>query len=296
MKEYIFEKFKELFLIVKKSPPIKKSFIKQISINDDTKSVRLDDELNIFKQLLKPKNNNVLYHYTSFDTLLHIIKSGKIKFSGVAGFNDADELRSWSSLVGHDLKHPYEKSRLNRINNRYAFCLSKRKDDLNQWRLYGGDGRGMCLGFKIDTKKFNAKKYYLGEILYGDTIKSFILDTKNNLKENWGYDINLSQSSKWGYFIKGREWEDEKEVRLLLITTKADRNYGIDSWSSNSHGILYPSMFVDLDDCGLRLSSIILGPKCTVPELNKAQLSILLNTCSQWYAKPIFLSKITSYR
>jgi hypothetical protein len=297
MKEYLFSKFKELFRDNNKKPPEKGAFLKQISINKNLKIVNLQDEINIFKQLFQLNSNKVLYHYTSFETLLNILKSGKIKFSGVAGFNDANELRSKSTIIGSGLKHPYNKTRMNIINNRYAFCLSKREDDLNQWRLYGDDGKGICLGFKIETKKLNTKKFYAGEIIYGDTIKLFINEIINYISKKWDYTLNIDHSSKWGYFIKGQEWEDEREVRLLLITTKGDPNYDINSWSSNSHGILYPSIFVELDHSGLNLSSITLGPKCPVPELNKAQISILLNTCSKhWNAKPIKLSQIKSYR
>ena len=297
MNEYLYEKIKALFEIVNQKPLTKEEFLSEIKIDETKRIVWLENEMDIFNRLFRLRKSKVLYHYTSFDSLLYIIRSGQLKFSGVTGFNDANELRSKSTILGDGVKHPFNESRINRINNKYAFCLSKRKDNLTQWRLYGDDGKGICFGFNLNTNKISSNGMYAGEVNYGEDIKTHLNSLGDSLKKKWGYTFEFCQSSKWGYFIKGDEWKDEKEVRLLLIAKKNNRKYNLDSWSTNSHGILYPSMFVDLDKTGLDLSSITLGPKSPVPKLNKVQISILLKTCyEKWKSKPIRLSKITSYR
>jgi len=148
MKEYLYNGFKDIFAICNKKIILKKQFNENIEFDHSSKIIRLINEIDLFKQLFSITDDKVLYHYTNSDSLINIIKSNKLKFSGVAGFNDANELRSKSTIFGKSLKNPYNKNRMNIINNRFVFCLSKRQDDLNQWRLYGNDGKGVCLGFK----------------------------------------------------------------------------------------------------------------------------------------------------
>lgn len=50
-------------------------------------------------------------------------RPGPRLFSGVAGFNDADELRSKSTIIGSGIKDPYNKERMNLINNRFILLL-----------------------------------------------------------------------------------------------------------------------------------------------------------------------------
>lgn len=293
--DYLYEKFKELFVKFNRKPPIRTKFALQK--NSFKNVVSLIKEQEIFRSLFSLQSNNVLYHYTSFDTLLHIINSQKLKFSGVTGFNDANELRSKSTIIGNGIKNPFNKKRMDIINKRFVFSLSKRKDDLNQWRLYGNDGKGICLGFKLDLSKYTDSTIYAGEIHYENTVRDFLIELIEYTKQEWPIPFDINHSSKWGYFLKGYEWKDEQEVMVFIVKPSNYQITDINQWSTNSYGILYPSIFVDLKDSSLELSSIILGPKCPSPELNKTQISTVLKTCHKpWSSIPITISNITSYR
>lgn len=148
MKSFIAEAITQWDISLMKRLQTKDQLEKRIIIDQSSKIIYLDNELDIFYDMFKPSSSSIWYHYTRFNTLLDILKSNKLRFSGVAGLNDAKEMRSKSDVFGKKIKNPFSDYRMKIINNRYVFCMSKRGDDLNQWRLYGDDGKGICLGFK----------------------------------------------------------------------------------------------------------------------------------------------------
>ncbi|MEY1556541.1 DUF2971 domain-containing protein [Yoonia sp. R2331] len=101
---------------------------------------------------------NLLYHYTSLDTFLKMAEFGKIRLSDLAQSNDALEGRFiqdhiskaiWSSNIPKGLHSELELTieHLIQFERAFGFCLSETPDQLSQWRGYGDDGHGVCLGF-----------------------------------------------------------------------------------------------------------------------------------------------------
>ena len=116
----------------------------------------------------KPK---VLYHYCSVEAFYNIIKNHSIWLSDLTNTNDSKEL-IWVKEAAERVvtpyiqeriqpedndefyRHEYVKAFLNLVGRQvfcWGFCLSEKDDNLGQWRGYGDDGTGICIGFDFKT-------------------------------------------------------------------------------------------------------------------------------------------------
>lgn len=112
---------------------------------------------------------NIIYHYTSLDALINILKPGeneKIFFwaSHAWFLNDPLEYKFALSLLKPSLeKYERENSKQEEFSKRlpdsfgirllnlapgepFLFSLSELSDDLSMWRAYGFDGSGVSIG------------------------------------------------------------------------------------------------------------------------------------------------------
>lgn len=141
----------------------------------------------------KPK---VLYHYCSADAFYNIIKNHSIWLSDLTNTNDSKELiwvkeaaervvtpyiqkRIQKGNTDEFWRHEYVKAFLNLVGRQvfcWGFCLSEKDDNLGQWRGYGDDGTGICIGFdfktlnelipKCEVIEIDGPKLTFGEIYY----------------------------------------------------------------------------------------------------------------------------------
>lgn len=111
----------------------------------------------------------VLYHYTSFEALLSIVKSGSIWATHFEYLNDESELRHFAQVVVEHLQttrgHYRNRGRLEFIDaleemvtepleDVFVASFSELGDDLTQWRAYCPTG-GVSIGFSpaaLDTR------------------------------------------------------------------------------------------------------------------------------------------------
>ena len=130
---------------------------------------KIKDKLRI---ILSPKNSpepDILWHYTTGDRLIKIIKSGELWFTQIGGLNDASELkyprelyvealeklekeRPLTEVEGKVLRE--SQKRMQRLlvdgqghSTRFVGSLSERGNWLSQWRGYGGGEGGFSIGF-----------------------------------------------------------------------------------------------------------------------------------------------------
>ena len=82
------------------------------------------------------------------------------------------------------------------------------------------------------------------------------------------------QSGEWIYFFKSKHFKTEKEVRLLVL----DRSNKKEWYKTNDSSIINPYIEIDLNDSKfpLKLTKVILGPKCPESAYNKAQMESML--------------------
>lgn len=129
---------------------------------------------NASENVNKDKAPETLYHYCSLDTFYNIVKNKSIWLSDLSKTNDSQEL-VWLRKVIQKKLFPkietnmrkdkdnfwgwdFARTFLNKeppVVSCWGFCLSKKEDDLGQWRGYGDNGAGVAIGFKplVEVKK-----------------------------------------------------------------------------------------------------------------------------------------------
>lgn len=194
---------------------------------------------------------DILYHYCSSDSFYGIITSKEIWLSNSIYSNDPNENKISQDILtqislGKKNKQvcDFAKQVLNfefkLIDNvaSYVLCLSTRKEDLNQWRIYGDYGYGFTLGFRpkyfIDNNYWTPLKHY-GELPKMDKIYIAECIYDNNIQKQLIISlikeiINLSTKSQedkvfltkqylqfYSSIFKHKSYADEHEWRLICF-------------------------------------------------------------------------------
>lgn len=160
-----------------------------------------------------------LYHFTSLDTALLIIKSLKLKFSSLSNTNDICENSKniYNYFYGDnyisidEIRDEIYKYR------QISFSIDKEPDgrvgfDLHQmWGLYANKGYGVCLVFDKE-KLLNSSKNNYGKVIYSkdNSPDTFTNVTKTPEIRGW-----IRKNKKRLFFNKRKEWEHEQEFRII---------------------------------------------------------------------------------
>jgi hypothetical protein len=102
----------------------------------------------------------MLYHYTDNETFIKIIENKEIWLSNIFQTNDPYDGLWIIEVIKENYPEIYDKyiyKKMDRYKNieyissgqgsKYIACFSKKRDLLSQWRGYGDDGKGICIGF-----------------------------------------------------------------------------------------------------------------------------------------------------
>lgn len=124
----------------------------------------------------KGNSTNLIYHYTSLNTINEILKSNSLRACDLKRLNDRREYKIWFEVFEQAVDKFHEKKDvakyedfLKRIKAEidtfksidcYVTCFSQERDLLSQWRAYGDDGQGICISFELrellkDLYQFN---------------------------------------------------------------------------------------------------------------------------------------------
>ena len=296
MKKLIISNVSQWFKERRLRPPKIENLSSRIKISKQHKSVWIDDETELILTLLRLPKSRTYYHYTSIGSLMGIINSKTLLVTSAVGLNDSTEMRTRPTIFGdYEPIHQFRKERINNISNRFVFSFSQNKDDLNQWRLYGDDARGVCLCFRCEPKACNKNEYF-GTVEYGKSLIESFKSLQKEIKEKFDYELGYSQSAVWGYFFKGQEWQDEKEIRFLKVNKRGLGIVDLNHWNVNRYGIIAPKISISLEKLPFKLT-IILGPKLFHKELNKTLLRLMLRRKENALLNvPILQSEKLSYR
>lgn len=269
-----------------------------------------------FNSFNKPiKDNTQVYHYCSFDSFYNIIRSKKFRLGDLTTMNDPTELGlrnvNWADEIFNAYKKNYfdftytvngvkcgmkEYLKILKLqsalsaNGKYsdlyfALCMSKKVDDLNQWRVYGDNGKGVCIGFnedKIVDYQDSHKGFMYKEMEYIDfslitekiaesilfKIEDLYLANKQEELQNFSGEITVDLE-KFILSYKDKTYEDEAETRLVYKyhTNKILVNNTIETLHNdeiiklttyNSNNIIKVAKELQIDDLGI--TSITLGP------------------------------------
>jgi hypothetical protein len=276
-----------------------------------------------------PRQPPALYHYTSGNGLIEIIKSGELWSTQVNCLNDASKFlytmallreRAESLLVSAqtpDVKFLLEtivtelKRPLRGLLGWFVACFTEDGDDLSQWRGYGGGEGGYSIEFDAVYLRgmSHQKEVLLGKIEYDevkqnaffdDLLKhtiSFFLDgikkRRAPTKEEWTNDFLACWSWYIALFapmIKHPKFKEEREWRLLYpFNDEAIPRMRYLQRSSMLTKHVPIRLMMQSGKLRLPLKSVIVGP-CRHVDISKVSVGDLLRTYG--YSAPVFATKI----
>ena len=167
-----------------------------------------------------------------------------------------------------------------------SFILSgsrmSKKDDLNMWRLYGDESKGVCLWYKVDDEL--PEHFFLAKVSYAKNeahAELSYLSSKMG-KGVCGRNFEIRNLNSWLHFFKPSEYAVEEEVRLLYEMNDGsllDTTNG--KWIYNTaNGIIAPIVRFPITKADsnfpLVLERIVLGPNLKERTINKEQLQLMI--------------------
>ena len=233
--------------------------------------------------------------YCSLESLYQMLSKKTIRLNGIVGMNDKLEYKY--ALDSFFTSREFQEEIDEQMNNVYIISCSSMslKDDLEMWRLYGDDGKGVCLIYEVEKSQ---PPFVLAKTIYEYTRKNGknVTDSKWKLLKqlseelrNIGLPLRFINPNKWLPLLKSGDYCYENEIRLLTIET--DKIHDSSNWVlTNQNSIFNPFVQYDIfpqEDNGiegelqpqvpLKLKGIILGPKCSEKEVNAKQIKNMLN-------------------
>lgn len=202
-----------------------------------------------------PPPPDVLWHYTTGETLIRIIESCSLWATQISCLNDHQEFRLATTNFVSALDQYFSLNKLTpdetyfyqravkalSVDNAptnwwYVSCFSAHKDDLSQWRAYSGGEGGYSIGFKTSdlATVAGAGKSYLAPIEYRPNVhsemankvakQSFIFFSKGLSarlgvnRDEWidAFFQSWSEAITWlAPITKHHKFEAEREWRLV---------------------------------------------------------------------------------
>lgn len=235
------------------------------------------------------------------ESLYFILNSGKIHVNSLVGLNDKSEINLVNNFMGRGFANPNHPITIAYHNTNFVLCFSENKDQLNQWRLYGNDGRGVMLEFEIGHHKFQDKDTRISKVTYGLELFGFIKEWLAYCKDDLNVGFGFYQIDYWKFFYKNKDYRDENEVRLLVKNhLNPDRpSFSLEKYKLNGYGIIVP--YIEIDCVGadyslIRLKNIMIGPKCDEADLKLAQIKYMISRVYPEHEIYVERSQIDHYR
>lgn len=268
--------------------------------NEQVNNPKFDEMMGTTSQY---PEDTLFYHYCSPETFLAICTGKKLRFSDLNSMNDSLEghwgynvwIKVANELIAEKLIPRDFIDELDEIIHKASFqylrlasCLSKDGDVLSQWRAYGNDGNGYCIGFSAN--ELTKMPIRILNVIYDEeeqkniirdfvkTIYSVEKETNREYADEFldtclTFAINLSR-------FKNPAFSEELEVRLIHILTldlnseypKYEFSGGIENGqdcSNDKYKVNYrmngsvPTAYLDIDFFyeNNPIKKVILGPK-----------------------------------
>lgn len=287
---------------------------------------RLDELKSRLEAELRTSNvPDVLYHYTSGDTLLKILESGKVRATHLQYMNDLSEVRYGHDLIQRHLREARKREKDERVSeflemaqtesnpfeedlNVYAFCFCTKGDELGQWREYAGKGTGYALGFRGEDllRVANARsKLTLCEVIYDPArqeahVRRVIEETcdllrmalqvgdedPGEIRSQFGL-LLVSQLARCLFSFKDPAFDDEAEWRLVHVGLPEDARVQFRA----GNGAIVPFVDVDMRREGrMPLAVVVQGPQ-VAPQIGERSLRQLLQQ-RECYETRVVTSKV----
>lgn len=251
----------------------------------------------ILNSLESPKDGSELCRYTSLSSLFRQINSNQHSMASLEGMNDSSEIDYVDSLL---LGDGVEAQAFDQGEGNIFFILSlcgkEQVDNLTLWRLYGDDSKGVCIVYEPLSADLPIG-FMMKNIVYDDKLLSILKSIIGCIqgKEEYKY---VYRNDTWKHFFKPKDYEIEKEVRLLL-NKKETRSAFSEIWIHNTtYNIVHPILLFNnlraSNNFPMQMKKIILGPNMPEAELNQKQIKQWVK--SKGLQIEVELSKIGNYR
>lgn len=161
-------------------------------------------------------------HFTTLQSLFAITHSQNIRLASLNMVNDPNEIHFAASIF--DLNPEYINHQKKSVLS-FSFCEYQSEDkeivtnanNLDLWRFYGQDGRGVAIKFKVTNDLNNWDSYHLSPIHYGKKSLNYWKKVNTGLqkfkKKHPEFYIHLI---KLFCFHKHKFYKNEQEVRLIF--------------------------------------------------------------------------------
>ena len=232
-----------------------------------------------------------LYKYMSLDTYFSMLMNKTFRMNSILAMNDESE----SFFLDEDLFDIYSgKGVAEKYNNviqnsrTLISSFTNQGDSGLMWRLYGENGRGICLGFEVPKNKIK-KIHYLSELNAGySKLKNCVNDL---LKE--GISIYFKDANQFKYYTKSDGFRYEEEYRLSYTAAEEEL-----AWAKYGN-ILSPYRDFSFikNRCELidiKLFSVWIGAKLPNFDVNYPLLVELTN--KHLHTNIIYISKQNKFR
>ena len=197
------------------------------------------------KEVLTRKPPDRLYHYTSPEGLLGIVKRREIWATHTQYLNDVrefshavrmagEELERMMGLPGNAERHRVLQSMKDSLEgiesvNVCVASFSEEGDSLSQWRAYCGEATGFSVGFSGEfLRSIIGDMFWLVPCQYADGVQKQFVKTllKDVLIENQNRHLRdeadlppggnfLAYLMRYAPILKHRSFEDEREWRIV---------------------------------------------------------------------------------
>lgn len=229
--------------------------------------------------------------YTTLDTLVAVLQSGKMRMNSIVSMNDKTEIGFLEEYI-RNYKEDFDKYLF--ADKEFLTSFTTRIDDLDMWRLYGDNARGVCMVFERINKDSD-ELFNISYIAEKSDVLEKIAKLQDALKDS-SIRFRMNLLKKYQHFLKLSDYSSESECRLMVNSEKTD------GWFINrDNGILTPyiekKLVREVEEDNIypfRLSGIILGPASRELTANMMQVLYMAAQCQ--YSLFVKQSKITSYR
>lgn len=243
--------------------------------------------------VVEDSTEEVLAKYCCLSTLLKTLDTGKMRLNSIVSMNDRTEVDYLSEYTRNFKETEEDKDdKYFFADKKFITSFTDSIDDLNMWRFYGEDAKGVCMIFKKTNKESVVKKVkYIDK---NNEVFSKIQKINHELeKENIRFRFRILDNNS--LFIKPSDFKIEKEHRLFVSSKEPH------GWYSTDKSIITP--YIELNLLGHNgdereypfvLEEIMLGPEMKHQDINRCQIKNLL--MSRRSTIKISISSIPSYR
>ena len=162
-------------------------------------------------QKTEDKDKMYVYKYSTLGTYRNILNNGKFRMNSIIAMNDENETL-WADLMTGNVEandEVYYKS-VAKNKNLLITSFTSKDDNSTMWRLYGDQGKGICMAFSVPSNQIT-------KVLYVSEKDSKVKNLKSAISSLLGKGIRVefTDMNEMKYYIKHSDFSIEGEYRYL---------------------------------------------------------------------------------